>query len=488
MPPRIASVSAPRPSRATAVPLSARSGASDMAVVKQGPLLYFSPDAAEYVRCYVTLTHGGFSFQIHGGARSRPLRPRLLLSSIRNIFAETSAPPAPRPGAAAASATRASPPRGVAPTASATSASPPQSVQGASSPQRAASPEATEPASLSGVDLHYYVIVLETATEAVVVRSTDRETIASWISVVEETVPERTIRRVSEMPSALRGHFPPQLDSQLFPRTQLLLAAGRNPKRGAVPPPQGTHAIRTRMASQSAMVPQRRSVVGRALGFQLPLHRGANSGNGHVDPSIEQDLAERRRRSVLVVEPSSTVRSRSISPQARRSISPQSLRLAPAAGSPRSARDAASSARMSPLHSPKERPDILRRALDESRAALFNERSANEKMKVELEDANRRCVEYELDATNSAVRVLELESDVRMLKNGIAEWRRRYQSLEQQLQTQEDSFAARLRAEKQEQLDELQAQVAAHWEGVTKEWRTREAALTAEINDLKEGR
>jgi hypothetical protein len=412
------------PSLKTSESTSAGSGP-----LKQGPLLLFNSEVCEYVRCCVVLTDGGLSFRIHGGLRARQLRPRLAFSGVRNVFGHTADVDA--------------------------------DAETDESPSRRSVPE-----------LHYLVCVIETVTEAIVLRSADRDTIRSWIAAIADAVPERPLRPIADMDTALRAHFPPQLDSLLFPKTFVAsLAKQGSPSRVPTVPSRRV-APRARMVSQSAAAPQRNAVTKGAhtarsgIGLSVSHLPADTLRRAHfADPTADQDAAERRRRSVQV---------HVVTPD-RAPSSAESSPMAASAGS------------KSPA-SPAKVPTAADVEIAALRKELEAEKEAARQMRRERDDASARCLEYEIDSSNAAVRVLDLESEVRTLKSGIAEWRRRYTSLEEQLKLQEDGMAARVQREKDEQLEVLEEQVKGHWERMSAEWREREAALVAEVAALKSER
>lgn len=101
-----------------------------------------------------------------------------------------------------------------------------------------------------------------------------------------------------------------------------------------------------------------------------------------------------------------------------------------------------------------------------------------------IDSLSARNMDLEIDHANMTSHVLELEGTVDQLKAAIAEWRRKYASLEQQLQVQENDFERRMQDERQSLTLQIQEEVQNHMLGLKEKWAAKEAAYEATIAEL----
>ena len=99
------------------------------------------------------------------------------------------------------------------------------------------------------------------------------------------------------------------------------------------------------------------------------------------------------------------------------------------------------------------------------------------KLRHELDSLTLKNIDLELDHANVSARVLELEAEGSLLKGSLAEWRRKFASLEQQLEFQERDFNRRLVEEKAALMESLQAEVAVQLKQLKSKWDEREQEL-----------
>jgi chromosome segregation ATPase len=105
-------------------------------------------------------------------------------------------------------------------------------------------------------------------------------------------------------------------------------------------------------------------------------------------------------------------------------------------------------------------------------------------LRQELSEASAKNLDLELDHANVSARVLELESEASLLKASLAEWRRKYSSLEQQLEVQERDFKRRLDDEKAALMESLRGEVAEQLKTIKSKWDAREQELLRAAGQL----
>lgn len=98
-----------------------------------------------------------------------------------------------------------------------------------------------------------------------------------------------------------------------------------------------------------------------------------------------------------------------------------------------------------------------------------------------IDDLSARNMDLEIDHANMTAHVLELEATVDELKANVAEWKRKYGSLQQQLQVQEGEFERRLTEEREALTIQLQEEISQHVMGLKEKWAAREAEYEAKL-------
>lgn len=118
-------------------------------------------------------------------------------------------------------------------------------------------------------------------------------------------------------------------------------------------------------------------------------------------------------------------------------------------------------------------------------SAMKTEDDTTQRLRAEVATLSERNIDLEIDNANMAARVLELEGESSLLKASLSEWRRKYASLEMQLQFQETGNARKLEEEKALLMKTLQEQVAGQWTTVKEKFDEKERGYLQRILELE---
>lgn len=117
-------------------------------------------------------------------------------------------------------------------------------------------------------------------------------------------------------------------------------------------------------------------------------------------------------------------------------------------------------------------------------AAANDKDSKIKEQRSMIDSLSARNIDLEIDQANMTAHVLELEGTIEQLRASVAEWRRKHQSLEQQLDVQERDFERRLAEERSLLTAQLQEEVQQHLVAMKEKWDAKEAAYKSHIAAL----
>ena len=466
-----AAVAAANAAAATAASAGAANGGA-LGILREGYIMFYDTPTAEWQRVYMTLTHSTMSMQSTCSRFGRFVRPTTNLKAVTKFFC---------------------------------------SLDVADAPER-----------------HIPVLGLLTARdELFIFRTPERRSMMDWCLHLRSACPSVSWDSVEEM-APLRRHFSPQLYGALFRPDLTAKGLVRTNACATIPPNSASANPAATPRAVVSLAANRRSSLSAGCPRRGPARRGAAGG-----ASVATQMAAARRAhadaftasttdaiEAAVAAPLSAVdantasRNAALCPDAKKAmVSAMLARPAATAAATTEMTTAGAAAALSgandenvnpnlptpstacapvvvslasavPLNTtaaapPAKPADPLPSALEKQLAAKVKD------LRSELDAVSGRNIDLEIDNANISARVLELEAEAVTMRDGIAEWRRRYQSLEQQMACQEESFKDKLSDERASLVANMKEEVEAQFAALKGRFAEREAQLEARIAELE---